>query len=200
MSNVAVSGGLRLYRGMATQQLEQCIALSGDSTAIGVGDAVKVSAAGATNVAGGPIVMAVTRAAAGDSIYGVVESVQPLIAGTGSINLGLTYRPASTAQYMLVRKANNIDEYTISDDGSAALTKANIGNNANLVVANCSTATGLSNMQIDATSVNSGNATRQLKLIGYVLDATNDPTATGARWIVTLNNVYSSGGTGTIGV
>ncbi len=201
MSNNATNGGLRLYRGRSTQAMETCIALSGDSTVLGKGDAVKISAAGATSVGAGPTVQAVTRAAAGDAIYGVCEGfMQHWIDGTGSMNLGQTHRPASTAMYVLVRPASYEDEYTISDDGSAAMTKANIGNNANLVVAAASTTTGMSNMQLDATTAASGNATRQLKILGVVADATNDPASTGARWIVSLNNIYRGGSTGTVGV
>ena len=201
MSNVAIKGGLRLYKASShPQPLETCIKVVGDSVRVGRGDAVKLVTESATSISPGPIVACVARAAAGDSIYGVVDSVVPVIEGTGAVNLGITYSPASTAQYLLIRKANHQDIYTISDDGAAALTAGDIGQNANLVVADCDTASGLSNMKIDATSVAAGNATRQLHIVGVVDDATNDPASTGTRWLVTLNNIYGAGGTGTVGV
>ncbi len=202
MSNVLTQGGLRLYKAVngSGQNLEMCIALSGDSTTLGIGDPVKRSAAGATSTGQGPTVQAVTRAAAGDAIYGVMASTCPLIEGTGSINLGQRHRPASTAQYVYIRPSNNQDEYEICDDGSAAMTKANIGNNANLVIANCDTLSGMSKVMIDATTAASGNATRQVSIVGVVDDATNDPASINARWIVRINNSTNSGGTGTVGV
>lgn len=200
MSNVTITGGLRLLEQKQPQELMQVVALSGDGTRIGVGDAVKISAAGAIAVGSGPVVMAVTRAAAGDSILGVVEGVLPLTEGTGAINLGIRYRPASTAQYMMVRPANHNDVYVIQDDGASAMTAANIGNNANLAVVDCSTATGMSNMTLGSASAASGNATRQLHIEGYLDSVTNDQTSTGALWKVTLNNIYQAGGTGVVGV
>lgn len=200
MSNVTVEGGLRLFKAVEDAALETCIALAGDSTPLGIGDPVAISAAGATNIGQGPIVQAVTRSAGTTgACYGVVVGVTPTIEGTGAVDFSTKYRKASTAQYVLVRPANNRDVYSISDDGASALTKANIGNNAKLTAANCDTATGLSKFMIDATSPASGNPTFFVHLMGYVQDATNDPTSTGARWLVTLNNVTRSGGTGTAG-
>lgn len=202
MSNVLTEGGLRLFKavGGMSSQLETCIALSSDGTRLGRGDPVAISAAGATSLGTGPIVQAVTRSAGTTGqCYGVVVGTMPVIEGTGSVDLGVTYRKASTAQYVLVRPANNQDIYEICDDGGAALTKANIGNNAKLTAADCDTATGLSKFMIDATSPASGNATFFVKIVGVVDDATNDPTSVNARWLVTLNNVSRSGGTGTVG-
>lgn len=199
MTNVAITGGLQLYKQKQAQELMQCVVLAGDSTILGIGDPVVISAGGATSVGSGPICQAVTRAAASSVIYGVVEGVLPLTEGTGAINLGIRYRPASTAQYVLIRLANNVDEYTITDDGSAAMSAANIGNNANIVVANCSTGSGMSNVKILASTVASGNASFPLKISGIVDNATNDVTSTGCRWIVTINNATQSGGTGTAG-
>lgn len=200
MSNISAAGGLRLYKGKQDQHLETCVALAGDSVRLGVGDAVVRSAAGATNVGSGPTVQAVARAAAGNPIYGVVAGVVPVIEGTGAMNLSVRYRPASTAQYVLVRPSDPQDVYSVTDDGAAALTKANIGNNANLAVADCSTATGLSNMTLGAASVNTTDAL-QLTIVGVQDDASNDPASTGARWLVTINNsCRSSGGDGVVGV
>lgn len=202
MSNVLTKGGLRLYKAVngAGQDLEQCIALAGDSVVLGIGDPVQLSAAGAAAVGNGPVVMSVKQGTATSVIYGVVVSTVPIIEGTGSINLGGRTRPASTAQYVLIRPANNQDIYEICDDGSAAMTVANIGNNCKPVAGVPNSLSGLSTFMIDATSCASGNATYPLKIVGVVQDATNDPASVNARWLVTLNNVVRSGSTGTVGI
>ena len=201
MSNLTILGGLRLYKSVNGdgQQLEQAIVLSTDSTPLGIGDAVVTVSAGATSLSNGPVVKAVTRAATTGVIGGVVMSTIPVIEGTGAINLGSRLRPASTAQYVLIRPAINEDVYEIQDDKSATLTAAAIGKNANLVISNADAATGQSKMYLNASTV-ATTATFQMKIIGVVQDATNDPTSPGCRWLVTLNNVERSGGTGTVGV
>jgi hypothetical protein len=199
MTNVTISGGLRLFKASENQPLETCIALAGDSTAIFVGDAVQINSEGATNLGTGPLVQAVKQATNSSTIYGVVVGTLPIIEGTGPINLGARYRPASTAQYLLVRPANNTDIYALQDDGSASLSSIDVGSNASLAIGAGNTGTGQSGMQLAATSV-STTATLQLKIAGYVDVASNDPTSAGANFLVTLNNVNRSGGTGTVGV
>lgn len=201
MTNVTINGGLVLHRLKLDQPLETVIALSGDSTVLGVGDPVKVSAGGATSTGGGRTVQAVTRAnGTSDPIYGVVTAVLPNLGGTGAMDFATKIRLASTAQYLLIRPANNQDEYAIQDDAATQLSAANFGNNAQMTPGNASAATGLSTFTLAASSAASGNATFPLKIMGYVEDATNDLTSTGIRFVVTLNNVTRSGSTGTAGV
>lgn len=202
MSNVVVEGGLRLYRANNGdgQELVTCIALAGDGTRIGIGDPVTISAGGATSIAPGPSVIAVTRGAATGPYFGVVVSVVPVIEGTAAVDYNARYRKASTAQYLLVRPARNYDIYSIQDDGAAAMSLANVGNNAKLVIADCDTVTGMSKCLLDSNNVASANATYPVKIVGVVNDPLNDTSSVKARWLVTINNAIESGGTGTAGI
>lgn len=200
MANTVAFGGLRLYRQSEPQPLVKCIHIAGDSVALGVGDAVVINTTAATNIGAGPTVMAVKRATTSGAIYGVVVGAEAITEGNGPINLGIKYVPASTAQYVNVRPAVEGDLYVLQDDGSAVLGIACIGQNGNLVVNNCDTATGMSKMYLNASTVATGNATYQLEVMGQLDDPSNDPTLTSAKWIVRINNRQVSGGTGTVGV
>lgn len=202
MANVTKNGGLRLFQQKITQDLETCLAASGDSTILGRGDAVK-TAGSSGQIGNGPYVKTVTRVSAGDAIYGVVEGVVQQSVASG-MSLDRTYRPASTAMYVLIRVANNEDVYAISDDGTTAVT--DIGENANLTgngggttITNCDTVTGLSTMLLDS-STHATTATLQLKMIGFEPVPNNTPGQANASILVRINNCETSGGTGTAGV
>ncbi len=203
MANVVKKGGLRLYRQRQPQELELCIIPSSDTTIVGRGDAMK-TAGSSTSLGSGPTVKTVARVSAGDAIYGVVEGVlEHWIEGTG-MSLDRTHRPASTTMYVMVRPANNVDQYVICEDGTTAL--ADIGENANLTgngggttITDADTVTGLSTMMLD-TSTHATTATLQVKMIGFADAADNTPASANADIVVTLNNVELSGGTGTAGV
>lgn len=209
MANTTVSGGLRMYKANNSENLEQCIVRAGDATALFQGDAVVIDATdGAAQLGTGPLVQEVKAASNSGAIYGVVVGTLPQMDDTNNNpDLSKTYRPASTAMYLLVRRANNQDIYAIMDDGAvasganSALGAINVGFNANLSVATAgSTITGQSNMRLGGASIDT-TATLQLKIIGFVDDPKNDPTATFARWLVTINNCQTNtGGTGVVGV
>lgn len=207
MANTVKAGGLRLKKESPEGKLEVVYIPASDSTLLGIGDAVKLSASNTSGSIGqGPIAPGVTRAAAGDQIYGICQGfLEHFIDGSGTMNLGITYRPASTAMYALVRIANNSDVYAITDDGNlssgaaSANGAANIGYNANLVVNDASTSTGMSQSQLGGASV-AATATLQLKIVGVEDVAGNDSTAIKASYLVTINNANRSGGTGTTGV
>ena len=208
MSNVVRKGGLRLYKSAGNaEELVDAFVPSSDGTILGIGDAVKLGANTSDAIGQGPIAVGVTRAAAGDPIYGVVVGVMfQMVDGTGSLDLSKTYRAASTAMYLKIRPANPHDTYAICDDGNlgsgaaSANGKANIGYNANLVVSNADTTTGQSNMQLGGASV-ATTATLQLKIVGVLDDILNDPTSNNAMYLVHINNCQiNSGGTGVLGV
>ncbi len=208
MSNTLVNGGLRLYKSAGdAENLTMAYVPSGDGTLLGVGDAVKLADDTAGSIGAGPTAVGVTRAAAGDPIYGVVQAFLPHYSdGNGAMNLSQTYRSASTAEYMQIRPANNTDTYCITDDGTVAsgvegaLGAINIGLNANLVVADCSTSNGMSNMQLDGSSI-ATSATLQLKIVGVLDNALNDISSNNAQWLVKINNAQQgSSSTGVAGV
>lgn len=202
MANVDRDGGLRLVKQAVDQPLELCVIPSGDSKVYGRGDAVK-TAGTAVAIGQGPVCKTVVQVAAGDAIYGVIQGVNQVIPGSG-MSLDRTHRAASVAQYVYVRTANNSDVYAITSDGTTAL--VDIGENANLTgngggttITDANTVTGLSTMKLDATSHATG-ATLQLKMIGVEANGDNALGAASASVLVRLNNVETSGGTGTAGV
>lgn len=207
MTNYVKDGGLRLFSQVAEAKSITVYIPASDGTILGTGDAVKYSASNTSGSIGqGPIAPGVTRVAAGDQITGVIQGFLPQLSdGNTNLNITISYRPASTAMYALMRPAVNTDVYSITDDGNlasgaaSANGAANIGYNANLVVANASTSSGLSKMQLGGASVAAG-ATLQLKIIGVEDEIRNDSTLINARYLVTINNANRSGGTGTLGV
>lgn len=203
MANSAKAGGLRLIDAVngAGAGMEVVIVPSADTAPTGIGDPVQQTAGNYTSIGGGPNVNKVQQASATSAVYGVVMSALPQYTdGTGQLNLNQVYRTASTNEYMLVRVANNQDVYEITDDAATpGLTSGHLNYNYKFVVANCSTATGMSNFLID--SANGANtATYPIKVIAPSTAPNNDPTLASASWRVNLNNVVRSGGTGTAGV
>lgn len=206
MANVNAPRGLQLYRASsAPQPLRTCIHQSSDSNTLGKGDAVKTSGT-AKAIGNGPTVRTVTRVSAGDAIYGVVEGVEQHTANS-SFSLDQTHCPASVDRYVLVRVANNVDEYVIqADDEGATLAVTDVGLNANITgngggttITGCNTSTGQSTMLLD-TSTKDTTATLQLKIIDFLPSPDNVIGDTNPKVIVTINNCESSGGTGTAGV
>lgn len=168
-----------------------------DGNQFNPGDAVKSAAVTDANYIPG-----VTKITNGtDTIRGILVGVlsagpgaQPSLVGT---NLDLTIQniPASKNQdyYVLV-----VDDpavvYEIQDDGTAALTTAQMSKNASFTVANPT-----SPQQNSATVLNvSSIATTQglnLRLLGAVQRADNDPTLVNAKWLVKINQHELQGNT-----
>lgn len=98
------------------------------------------------------------------------------------------YHTASVAAYGFITDSDDI-AFSIMEDsagGAIAITTGGYANGNLIAGAGGSTATGLSSWQLDSSTVATGNATYQVKVIG--LDRGPD-NAIGnyARWIVQLN-------------
>lgn len=203
MANVIKEGGLRLVKVGVEQPLEVCLHASGDSATLGIGDAVKSAGSSGPALVGGPYCKTVTRVASGDAIYGVVQGVLRHFVGSG-MNLDARHAPASTAMYVLVRKANHADIFAITEDGTLAVTDSNLnanltGNGGGTTITACNTTTGMSTMMLD-TSTAATTATLQLKIHGFEDTADNTPVSANSSVLVSLNNIENAGGTGTVGV
>lgn len=203
MANQTAAGGLRLKKAVngAGQNLVMVYFSSSDATATGIGDPLVGVAAGGGSIGTGPTAPSVARATNSGKVDYIVDSFLPqYTSGTAAMNLGIMYRPASTAMYALARPTNNVDVYSITDDGTFSVAGAtNIGSNANLVINNCSTTTGLSNVQLGGSTADT-TATLQVKIVGVDPDPANDISSANAKWLVTINNAMESGGTGTVGI
>jgi len=135
-----------------------------DSTAIYLYDLVTI--AGNADSAEG--VMTVQQSAATDTqILGSVVGFDQVDGiATGSINLGLNYRPASTAMYLIV----NVDPHTIyKTTVNATCLTTYVGNNMNMTVGSGDTTTGVSGMALDVSSHTTSAG--DLRLLGFL----NDP-------------------------
>ncbi len=171
---------------------------SGDGTAVFVGDTVKADATGDTVAAGGLAlgVQSVIQAAAGNAIIGVVVAfaINPTNLNTPQ------YRTASTGRYVYV-----VDDPTVlfevqEDAVGGALTAADVGLNADVIVAAGSTTTGASGMQLDSSTAVTNTATFPFKIMGFTQRVDNEVGGANAKVIVKINNHQLNAATGIVGV
>ena len=181
MTNHDAPAGLKLCcvqtMGGFTGKLTPYVAVAGYATALFVGDLVKLAGTAATNEEGLSL-QSVEQAAAGDTACGVIVSI-----GVNPDNLNRIYRPASTLQTVYVCD----DPYALYEMQTAsgtALTEAMIGNNADIVVSAGSTATGLSGIELDLTTVGTGSA--QIRII-QLLNGRGNEYAEHAKVICMIN-------------
>lgn len=150
---------------------------AGDSTAIFIGDPVKLSGTGQT--IGGAVYPDVAQAATGDVPVGVVVGVLP------SVQSDAIYRLASTQRLLLVCDDPNALFEIQEVNSGTPLTANDVGLNANFVVAAGSTYTGKSGVTLNNASEATTN-TLDCKIVGFVNRADNEIGAA-AKWLVRLN-------------
>jgi hypothetical protein len=160
---------------------------SSNGTALYIGDPVKL--AGSADAAGVP---SVTHCAAGDTISGVVVGFQD----AASMSLG--YGAASTTRYPLLARGQDI-LFEIQDDGvGGALAAADIGLNADIIVAAGSAYTRKSGVMLD-TSTKATTITLPLRIAG-ISQRPDNAVDTNAKVLVTLNNTTETPGTASAGL
>lgn len=152
---------------------------AGDGTRIGIGDPVTTAGVGTGQTINGVLSIDVVRAATGDVITGVVVGVVPQTADS------TTYRVASTARQLLVADDPNLIFEIQEVSGGTALTANDIGLNADFVVADCSTTTGYSNVELNNGS-EAGTNTLDLKIVGFK-NAPDNAVGEHAKWLVRIN-------------
>ena len=146
-----------------------------------------------------------TGAAALGVVVGVINTKLDPVAGRmsgGSISLDTpVYRPASTAQYVLVADSTDVVyEVEATNAGSAySFAVADVGQNANIVAGSGSTTTGSSAHALDLNDKGT-TATLPFKVLGVVQRPDNEVTGNYTKVLVALNNSQLKGGTGTAGV
>ena len=121
-------------------QLTKMFIPASDGTATFINDVVTL--AGSADVNG---VATIAQAAAGDMPCGIIVAMEPDYA-----NLETKHRLASTARYVWVNTDPNV-RFEIQTDGTFAA--ANVGLNADVVVAAGATTSGLSAMELDQSTV-----------------------------------------------
>lgn len=180
------------WNGQATKY----VVAAADTTALFVGDLVKLS--GATGTGDYLGIRGVTQAAASDAVVGVVVGFDIV---PDSLNTP-QYRAASTQRGVMVVDDPNVLFVAQEDGVTTPIAMADVGLNVNFVVAAGSTVTGASGMQIDSNTTTT-TATMTLKLIEPLLVSNNELTTSGqsyTRWIVKINNHQLGASTGTAGV
>ena len=161
---------------------------STDSTAVFQGDIVKL--AGGADANG---VSTVAQAAAGDKPVGVVMFFEP-----NPSDLSMLYRAASTNRYVYVADSPDL-VLEIQEDGvGGALAAANVGQNADIVVASGSTTTGQSGMELDSSTA-ATTSTLVFNILGFSQKTDNEVGSANAKMLVTYN-VHQYGSVGTAGV
>ena len=181
---------------------------SGDSTALFVGDVVKLAADG--NAAGIQYVTAHAAGIAGTGqpalgvVVGVINTKLDPVDGrmsAGSISLDTpVYRPGSVEQYVLVADSPDlIYEVEATAAGSAySFAVADVGQNANIFAGSGSTSTGNSAHSLNMSDKGTA-ATLPFKIVGVSKKIDNEVTGNYTKVLVQINNhQYKS--VGTVGV
>lgn len=128
----------------------------------------------------------VERATNGDTnaITGFIQHIGFGSADASAFRAG--YKPASTEAVVFV--ADHPD--TIFEmQCSAACATTDIGKNANLTGSGGSTVTGLSSVELDSSSLATGNSTYQMRVVGICKDPLNsDASSNYVNALVQINN------------
>lgn len=169
MANTNNPTGLRpvglFSAGPYTGRVTQYSVPAGDSTAIFVGDPVKL--VGTSQFINGQVLADVAQAATGNTIVGVVVGT---LADTRD---SLVYRAASTQRILLVCDDPNAVFEIQQVTGGTPLTANDVGLNANFAVGSGSTVTGYSGVTLDNSTEATTN-TLDLKIVGMPNRADND--------------------------
>lgn len=157
------------------------------ATAAYIGDPVKL--AGSADTAG---VASIALCAATDTITGTI------IGFADATSMAAGYGAASTARYVLVAHGQDI-LFEIQEDGvGGAIAAADIGLNADIIVAAGSTYSKRSGVMLD-TSTKNTTATLGLRIRGLAQRPDNELSAN-AKVLVSLNDTTESPGTASDGI
>lgn len=148
-----------------------------DATALFPGDPVKL--VGTSQTINGIVYPDIARAATGDVMVGVVDSVQPITQASE------IYRVASTQRIINVIDDPNVLFSAQEVNSGTPLAANDIGDNINFVVAAGSTVTGLSGTTLDNSTEATTN-TLDLKIIGF-LNVPPNAVGAAAQWVVRIN-------------
>lgn len=191
MPNGDLPGGLKPVRMLDGSPFNGCVDMfclpSSVATAAFVGDPVKL--AGSADAAG---VATIDLCAATDTITGAIVG----FADAASMTAG--YGAASTTRYPLVAHGQDILFEIQEDSDGGALAVADIGLNADIVVAAGSTFTRRSGVELD-TSTKATTATLGLRIRGLAQRPDN-AIGTNAKVLVSLNDTTESPGTASVGI
>jgi hypothetical protein len=171
----------------------RCIALSGNSDVLGIGDAVVLvgSTSGSGKIGRGEQVPAIQRAAATGALFGYVAAIQPGLAASADQDFNKLYRPASTAMYVDVVPFKPNHLYAIRSDG--ALAAEDVGENFLLAtIVDADLTFGQSKMELSASSAATSQTGYQMTLMGLVDDGETAITDTNPVVKVYINTIQTN--------
>ena len=96
--------------------------------------------------------------------------------------------------------ADDPDQLYIAQQDANDIGAADLGNNAEMIMAAGSTTTGMSKAEIDSSTAATGNATYMLKILDFYDTPSNDASAANSVLVVKINNHQLAASTGTAGV
>lgn len=199
MANVDSPYGLALHEDNSQSNLMLCVIPSGNATATFVGDAVKTADLDSIKIQGGQYALPVIQAATTDPIFGVIMGFQQHTVASG-MDLGRRHRPASVSMYCLVKPAHPLDVYRMqSDDVGTTLGLSSIGCNADIAVGSGNATTGMSAMEVDASTV-AATAGLQVRIVGFVDKPSNTPGVSKQDVLVQINQSQTFYDVGNAGV
>ena len=146
----------------------RCVFAAADATAAFIGDPVWLDGSSSDGYPG------VTQCAAGEAVFGVVTGFEANPDG-----LSDQYRKASTKRFCQVAPASSTYFEVQSDDDTTAIAVADVGLNANYIVAAGSTAYGISAAELDSSGL-ATTSTLDLQVVGLVDRADNLLAGTGS--------------------
>lgn len=183
MANVDAPFGLRPIRHLSGAPYNGATSIyhipASDSTAVYVGGLVKLTGAGDAN--GIPVVTG--NVSSGDTIVGVVVSVDPITADS------TMHRVASTARYVHVALAQDVVFEVQEDSDGGALTAGAVGGTATLTGFTAGSAiTGRSAIEIDSSGLSETSDTDDDVQILRLSQKVGNAIGANAVWEVRLNN------------
>ena len=167
--------------------------ISSGASALFTGDPVKLKADGSIEVKGG--VGAITGA-----ISGVFMGCFYTDPTTSKPTFRNNYPDGLAASDAIAFISDDVNQLYIAQQDANDIGAADLGNNAEMIMAAGSTTTGMSKAEIDSSTAATGNATYMLKILDFYDTPSNDTTAANSVLVVKINNHQLAASTGTAGV
>ena len=167
--------------------------ISSGASAIFTGDPVKLKADGSIEVKGG--VGAITGA-----ISGVFMGCFYTDPTTSKPTFRNNFPDGLAATDAIAFISDDVNQLYIAQQDANDIGAADLGNNAEMIMAAGSTTTGMSRAEIDSSTAATGNATYMLKILDFYDTPSNDTTAANSVLVVKINNHQLAASTGTAGV
>ena len=167
--------------------------ISSGASALFTGDPVKLKADGSIEVKGGA--GAITGA-----ISGVFMGCFYTDPTTSKPTFRNNYPDGLAATDAIAFISDDVNQLYIAQQDANDIGAADLGNNAEMIMAAGSTTTGMSKAEIDSSTAATGNATYMLKILDFYDTPSNDTTAANSVLVVKINNHQLAASTGTAGV